>query len=83
MGQLALVHGGEVLGDVIVGGQQESAGATGGVADGHAGCGAHDVDDGLNQGAGGEVLAGARFHVLGVAFEEGLVGVTLYVGAEG
>ena len=44
---------------------------------------AHDVDDGLDQGARREVLPRPRLHVLGVALQQRLVGVALYVGAEG
>ena len=46
--------------DVVVGGQEEAAGAAGRVADGLPGLGLHDVDHGLDQRARREVLAGAR-----------------------
>ena len=48
-----------------------------------AGPGAHDVDDGLDEGARREVLPGPGLDVLGVALQQGLVGVALDVGAEG
>ena len=80
---LVPVHGWVMLGDdVVVGGQQEAAGAAGRVADGVVRAGAHHVHDGLDQRARREVLAGAGLHVLGVALQQGLVGVALHVGAE-
>jgi hypothetical protein len=57
------------IGDVVVGGEQEAAGAAGGVADALAGGGAHDLDHGLDERARGEVLAGAALGVLGVLLQ--------------
>ena len=80
---LALVHAWIVADDVVVGGQEETAGAAGGVADGGVRLRTHDVHNGLYQGARGEVLARAGLDVLGVAFKQRLVGVAFDVGAEG
>ena len=71
------------LNDIVVGRKQKPAGAAGGVAYGRVRPRAHDVDDGLDQGARREVLAGPRLDVLGVALQQRLIGVALYVGAEG
>ena len=76
---LVAVEGVVMLGDVVVGGEQEAAGAAGGVADGEAGGGAHDVDDGLDERAGGEVLARAGLGILGVLFEQAFVDFALDV----
>ena len=81
--QLAPVHRRVMADDVVMGGQQEAAGATGRVADGVVGPGPHHVHDGLDQRAWREVLPGAGLHVLGVALQQRLVGVALHVGAEG
>ncbi len=83
MGQLALVHARMTAHDVVVGRQQEPAGAAGGVADGGVRLRAHDVDDGLDQGTRREVLPRSRLHVLGVALQQRLVGVAFDVSAEG
>ena len=53
-----------VLDDVVVGGEQEAAGAAGGVADRHARARAHHIDDRPDQRARREVLAGAGLGVL-------------------
>ena len=51
--------------DVVVGGEQEAAGAAGRVADASSpGRGLHAVHDGLDERAGREVLARAALHVL-------------------
>jgi hypothetical protein len=74
-------------GEPFVGGHEEAAGADGGVADLEVGAlswvGAEAFDDGLDQDAGGEVLAGALL-AFGCGFlEEALVGGGLDVDAEG
>ena len=79
---LVPVHGRVMVTDVVVGRQQEAAGAAGRVADGVVGAGAHHVHDGPDQRARREVLPGAGLHVLGVALQQRLVGVALHVGAE-
>ena len=77
------VHG-RILGDdVVVGGQQEAAGAAGRVADRVVGAWAHHVHDGPDQRARREVLPGAGLHILGVALQQRLVGVALHVGING
>ena len=69
-----------LTGQVSVGRQQEAAGAARWVADDLSRLWSDHLDDGLNQGAWGEVLASAALHVLGVAFEQALVGVAFQVG---
>ena len=68
---------------VVEDGEEEAAGAAGGVADGLAGLRGHDIDNGGDEGAGREVLTCAAFDVGGVLFEETLVGVALEIGVEG
>jgi hypothetical protein len=46
--------------EVIVGGEEESAGAARGIGNGFVRLGAHALDHAANQGAGREILAGAR-----------------------
>lgn len=70
-----------VLGDVVVGRQQEAAGAAGRIADRLTGSGRHHLYHGLDQRPGGKVLPGAAFGVLGVLLQQPLVGVSLHVGA--
>lgn len=68
----------EVVGffaDVAVGGNEEAAGAGGGVLDEFAGLGIHEVDDGVDEGSWGEVLAGAGFGFVGVLLEQAFVEV--------
>ncbi len=76
------VHGRVMLHDVVVGGEEEPAGAAGRVADGRVRPGPHHVHDGFDERTRREVLAGAGLHVLGVALQQRLVGVALDVGAE-
>ena len=59
--------------DVVAGGEQEAARAAGRVADRLAGGGLHDVDDGLDERARGEILPGAGFGVLGVLLQQAFV----------
>lgn len=59
--------------DEVVGGEEEAAGAAGGVADDLAGLRLHDIDDGADEGAGGEVLASALVGGAGGLFEEAFV----------
>jgi hypothetical protein len=58
-----------VVDDVVMGGEEEAAGATGGVADGVVGRGLHHVHDGPDQLTGGEILAGAFRGLLGTFAE--------------
>jgi hypothetical protein len=73
---------GGVLADVVVGRQQEAAGAAGRVADGLARPGLHHVDHGLDERPRGEVLARARLDVLGVLLQQPFVDVGLDVDVE-
>jgi len=73
---------GVVLGEVIVGGEQEAAGAAGGIADGLARLRGDHVHHGGDERSRGEVLARAALHVLGVLLQEALVGVALDIGGE-
>ena len=68
-----------VLGDVVVGGQQEAAGAAAGSQMVSPGVGAHDIHDGLDQRARGEVLARAALGVLGVLLQQAFVDFALDV----
>ena len=61
--------------------QQEAPRATGGVHDGVLDGRLHDVDDGLDEGARGEVLASAGALVGGALAQQLFVGVALDVGA--
>jgi hypothetical protein len=72
-----------VLHEVIVGGEEEAAGAAGGVGDGFARLGRDAGDHGFDERAGREVLAGARLCVFGVLFEDAFVDVALRIGVEG
>ena len=71
-----------VLEDVAGGGKEKPAGAGGGINDGGSRLRAHDFNDGVDQDAGSEVLAGAGLGILGVLFEQTFVDVALDVGAE-
>ena len=62
-----------VLGDVVVGGEEESAGAAGGIADHLPGLGGHDLDDGADERARREVLSGALVRRTGGLFEQAFV----------
>jgi hypothetical protein len=69
-----------VLEDVSGGRKQKSAGARGGIDDGSLGLRAHDLDDGINERTGREVLAGAGLGVLGVFFQKALVDIAFDIG---
>ena len=58
-----------LLDDVAGGGEEKAAGARGGIDDCGPGLRTHDGDDGVDQDARREVLAGAGFGVLGVLLE--------------
>jgi len=73
----------DIAREVVVRGEEEPAGAAGGVADGHARLRLHHLDHGLDERARREVLARAGLDVFGVLLEEPLVGVPLHVGVEG
>lgn len=66
--------------DEVVGGQEEAAGSAGGVGYHFSAFGAHTFDDSLDEGAGGEVLAGSAFNILGISFEETFVGIAFDIG---
>ncbi len=68
---------------VFVSGEQESGGAAGGVADGLPRPRVHHIDASLDDGARGEILAGAGFGVGGGALQQAFVDRALHVGAEG
>ena len=71
-----------VLEDVAGGREEKTSGAGGWIDDGGSGLGAHDLDDGVDQDARREILAGPGLGVLGVLFEEAFVDVALDVGAQ-
>ena len=71
------------LREVIVGCEQEPAGAAGWIADGLARLRRHRLDNGGDERTRREVLAGAALHIGRVLFQEALVGVALHIGAEG
>ena len=71
-----------VLDDVAGRGEEKTTGAGGGVNDGGSRLRAHDFDDGVDQDARREILAGAGLGVLGILFEQTFVDVALDVGAE-
>jgi hypothetical protein len=62
-----------VLGDVVVGGEQEAACAARGIADHLSGLGCHDIDDGADERAGREVLTGSLVGGAGGLFEQAFV----------
>ena len=70
-----------VLHHIVVRREQKAAGAAGRIAYGFPGLRGHDIHDGLDQRARGEVLAGAGLGVLGVLFQQAFVGIALHVGA--
>ena len=74
---------GGVAGGVLVGDEEEAAGAAGGVDDRVSGLGVDDVDDRPDQLAGREVLAGAGALVGSALRQQLLIGVSLEVGAGG
>jgi hypothetical protein len=69
--------------DVLVGGEEEPAGAAGRVDDALSGLRLDAIDHGVDEGARGEVLAGAALRVLGVLLQEALVRFALHVGGHG
>ena len=72
-----------VLGqDIVVGDEEESARATGRIANGFTGLGAHDLDHGLNQWSGGEVLSSPAFGVFGVFLQQTFVDVAFNIGIQ-
>jgi len=77
--EVALLRAVEFVGleNVGGGGEKESAGSGRGINDCGAGLRAHDLDDGIDQDARGEVLAGAGLGVLGVLFEQAFVDIAL------
>ena len=74
---------GGVAGGVLVGDEEEAAGAAGGVDDRVSGLGVDDVDDRPDQLARREVLPGAGALVGSALGQQLLVGVSLEVGARG
>jgi len=80
--ELIAVEGAVAPQDVVVGDEQEAAGAGGGVADRVVGGGMHHVDDRLDERARREVLAGAGLRVLRVLFEQPLVDLALDVDVD-
>ena len=65
--------------DVVVGCEQEPAGSAGRVDNFFACLRLDAVHDGLDQRPWREILTGSALHVLGVLFQESLVGVPLHV----
>ena len=68
-----------VLGDVVVGGEQEAAGTAGGVANHLPGPWCRDIDDGADERAGSEVLSCSLVRRAGGLFEQALVDRALNV----
>ena len=71
----------DIRGGVLVGDEEEAARAAGWVGDAVVDSWVDDVDDGLDEGAGREVLPGARALVARALGEEAFVGVAVDVGA--
>ena len=69
-----------MAGNRVVRGQQESAGAAGGIANFLHGSGLHHIDDGLDQCAGRKILACTAFGILGILLQQPFVGVALDIG---
>lgn len=72
-----------VFAEMIVGGEEESAGSAGRVNDGFSRLGVDAFDHCLDEGTGREVLSGSAFCVFGVLFEESFVDVAFDVGGHG
>jgi hypothetical protein len=68
--------------EIIVSGEEKTAGAAGGIANGLPGLRRHNFDHRGDERTGGEVLACAAFDIFGVLLEETFVGVTFHVGGE-
>ena len=69
------------VGQEVVGGEEEAAGAAGRIGDGLARLGPHAFDHRADQRARREVLSRAGFGVLGVLLQQAFVDVALDVGA--
>ena len=81
--QLALIHARMVVDDVIMSRQEEPACPARRIADQvMSGSGRMTSTMAWIKGRGSEVLSGAGLHVLGVTFQQGLVGIALDVGAQ-
>jgi hypothetical protein len=79
---LAAVHGAVVPHDVLVGRQQEAAGAACRVADRVPWAGLHHVNDGPDEGPRREVLSRAPLRLCGVLLQQPLVRVSLNIRVE-
>jgi hypothetical protein len=75
-------HLAEMLHDVEKHGDQEAAGAAGGLDHRFPSLGSQTLDDPVDQRSGCEVLAGAALGIAGIAFQQAFVGIALDVGAE-
>ena len=71
----------EVVLEVFVRGEEEAAGAAGGIGDDLFRLRADAVDDGVDEHARREVLPRAPLHILRIALEQTLVGIAFHVGA--
>ena len=71
-----------VIGNVIVGGKQESSRARGGIADGLTRLRVHDIHNGLDKRTRREVLTRAALGILRVLFEQAFVDLTLDVNIQ-
>ena len=69
-----------VLRDIVMGRQQKTTCATGGIADALSRFGTHHIDHSLDQWTGRKILARAAFGVFGVLLQQPFVGVTLHIG---
>ena len=84
MALLVGIQGASVLADhIFVGGQEETAGPAGGIANGVVRPRLHAVHDGLDQFSGREVLARALRRLLGRLGQQALVDVAFHVRVHG
>jgi len=71
-----------MLEDIACRSKQETARAGCRIDDGGVGLRAHDLDNGIDEDARREILAGAGFGILGIFFEQAFIDVALDVGLE-
>ena len=73
---------GEVLGDVVMRGEEEASRAASWIADRLPWLGSHHIDHGGDQGTRGEVLSGTALHIGGILLKEAFVGISLDIDLE-
>ncbi len=66
--------------DMVMGGQQKATGAAGRIADFLARFRSDDIDHGPDQRASGKILTGPGLGILGILFQQALVGIALDIG---